>query len=141
MKRALLIFLIIFIVMQLIQTDKSLPKLDKTLEIKATPEVMTIFKNACYDCHSNEVKWPWYSNIAPFSWVISNHVNEGRKALNFSTWENYSEDKKQEHIKSIYRTVYGSMPLMSYIWLHKEGDLTKEQRQLVRDWTGVRKKK
>ena len=127
--------------MQFIQTDKTLPSVDKNLEIKANEEIMTIFKNACYDCHSNEVKWPWYSNIAPFSWVISNHVNEGRKALNFSTWENYSEEEKQKELKAIYRTVYGSMPLMSYIWLHKEGDLTKEQRQLVRDWTGVRKKK
>jgi hypothetical protein len=141
MKRTLLIFLIVFIVMQFIQTDKTLPSVDKNLEIKANEEIMTIFKNACYDCHSNEVKWPWYSNIAPFSWVISNHVNEGRKALNFSTWENYSEEEKQKELKAIYRTVYGSMPLMSYIWLHKEGDLTKEQRQLVRDWTGVRKKK
>ncbi|GGD32297.1 heme-binding protein [Malaciobacter pacificus] len=141
MKRTLLIFLIVFIVMQFIQTDKTLPSVDKNLEIKANEEIMTIFKNACYDCHSNEVKWPWYSNIAPFSWVISNHVNEGRKALNFSTWENYSEEEKQKELKAIYRTVYGSMPLISYIWLHKEGDLTKEQRQLVRDWTGVRKKK
>lgn len=140
MKRTLLIFLIVFIVMQLIQTDKTLPSVDKSLEIKASEEIMTIFKNACYDCHSDIVKWPWYSNIAPFSWVISNHVTEGRKALNFSTWENYDEEKKAEKIKSIYRTVYGSMPLQSYIWLHKEGDLTKEQRQLVRDWTGVRKK-
>ena len=140
MKRTLLIFLILFIVMQFIQTEKTDEQVDKSLEIKADEQVITIFKNACYDCHSNEVKYPWYSNIAPFSWVISTHIKEGKKALNFSIWENYSVEKKEEKIKAIYRTVYASMPLQSYIWLHKEADLTKEQRSLIRDWTKVRPK-
>ncbi len=83
MKRTLLIFLILFIVMQFIQTEKTDEQVDKSLEIKADEQVITIFKNACYDCHSNEVKYPWYSNIAPFSWVISTHIEEGKKALNF----------------------------------------------------------
>ncbi len=71
--------------MQFIQTDKTNPKVDKNIEIKTNAEVMKIFKTACYDCHSNETVYPWYSNIAPFSWVVSNHINEGRKVLNFST--------------------------------------------------------
>ncbi|MBD3829966.1 MAG: heme-binding domain-containing protein, partial [Arcobacter sp.] len=95
---------------------------------------------ACYDCHSNETVYPWYSNIAPFSWVVSNHINEGRKALNFSTWENYSDEEKKEHLKDIYRTVYASMPLQSYLWIHDDAILTKEQRTMIRDWTGVRPK-
>ncbi|MDD3009072.1 MAG: heme-binding domain-containing protein [Arcobacter sp.] len=140
MKRTLLIFLIIFIVMQFIQTDKTNPSVDKNKEIKADAEVMKIFKTACYDCHSNETIYPWYSNIAPFSWVVSNHINEGRKALNFSTWENYSDEEKKEHLKDIYRTVYASMPLQSYLWIHDDAILTKEQRTLIRDWTGVRPK-
>lgn len=140
MKRTLLIFLIIFIVMQFIQTDKTNPTVDKNIEIKTNAEVMKIFKTACYDCHSNETVYPWYSNIAPFSWVVSNHINEGRKALNFSTWENYSDEEKKEHLKDIYRTVYASMPLQSYLWIHDDAILTKEQRTLIRDWTGVRPK-
>lgn len=126
--------------MQFIQTDKTNPKVDKNIEIKANAEVMKIFKTACYDCHSNETVYPWYSNIAPFSWVVSNHINEGRKALNFSTWENYSDEEKKEHLKDIYRTVYASMPLQSYLWIHDDAILTKEQRTLIRDWTGVRPK-
>jgi hypothetical protein len=140
MKRTLLIFLILFIVMQFIQTEKTDEQVDKSLEIKADEQVMTIFKTACYDCHSNEVKYPWYSTIAPFSWVISTHIEEGKKALNFSIWENYSVEKKEEKIKAIYRTVYASMPLQSYLWFHKEADLTKEQRSFIRDWTKVRPK-
>lgn len=139
MKRAIIIFFIIFIMMQFIQTSKELDIEDKDYELKTESNISIMLKTSCYDCHSNEVKWPWYSNIAPFSWVISNHVNEGRKALNFSIWEKYSQEEKEEHLKDIYRTVYASMPLHSYLWLHKEADLTKEQRKMIRDWTGVRK--
>ena len=140
MKLALLIFLIIFIVMQFIQPDKENIIVDKNLEIKAPTEVMTLLKTSCFDCHSNETTWPWYSKIAPFSWVVANHVNTGRKALNFSTWENYSPQLKEEKLKAIYRTAYASMPLPSYIYAHEEANLTKEQRSMIRDWTGVRSK-
>lgn len=140
MKLALLIFLIIFIVMQFIQPNKENIIVDKNLEIKAPTEVMTLLKTSCFDCHSNETTWPWYSQIAPFSWVVANHVNTGRKALNFSTWENYSPQLKEEKLKAIYRTAYASMPLPSYIYAHEEANLTKEQRSMIRDWTGVRSK-
>lgn len=140
MKLALLIFLIIFIVMQFIQPNKENIIVDKNLEIKAPTEVMTLLKTSCFDCHSNETTWPWYSKIAPFSWVVANHVNTGRKALNFSTWENYSAQLKEEKLKAIYRTAYASMPLPSYIYAHEEANLTKEQRSMIRDWTGVRSK-
>lgn len=140
MKLALLIFLIIFIVMQFIQPNKENIVVDKNLEIKAPTEVMTLLKTSCFDCHSNETTWPWYSKIAPFSWVVANHVNTGRKALNFSTWENYSPQLKEEKLKAIYRTAYASMPLPSYIYAHEEANLTKEQRSMIRDWTGVRSK-
>ena len=140
MKRNLLILLIIFIVMQFIRPDKENIAVEKNLEIKAPPEVMTLLKTSCFDCHSNEVVYPCYSSIAPFSWVISTHVNNGKKALNFSTWENYSPELKDEKIKAIYRTAYASMPLPSYIYAHEEANLTKEQRSMIRDWTGVRPK-
>ena len=140
MKRTLLIFLIIFIVMHFIQTNKENITVDKNLEIKAPLEVMNILKTSCYDCHSNEVKYPWYSNVAPFSWVISTHITEGKKALNFSTWENYSQEDKDEKMKTIFRTAYASMPLPSYMFLHENANLTKEQRSMIRDWTKVRSK-
>ena len=140
MKRNLLILLIIFIVMQFIRPNKENIAVDKNLEIKAPLEVMNILKTSCYDCHSNEVKYPWYFNVSPFSWVISTHITEGKKALNFSVWENYSPEKKDEKIKAIYRTAYASMPLPSYLYIHEDANLTKEQRSMIRDWTGVRPK-
>ena len=141
MKRTLLIFLITFILMQFIRVEQTNEAVEKDLEIKAPLEIMTMFKQSCYDCHSNQAKWPWYSQIAPFSWVVTSHVEDGRKSLNFTTWENYTEEEKTKKMKRIHQTVYASMPLKSYIWLHKEADLTKEQRTLIRDWTGVRKNK
>ena len=140
MKRALFIFLIIFIVMQFIRPDRTNIAVEKSMEIQTPVEVTQIFQSACYDCHSNETRWPWYSEISTFAWVISNHVTQGRKALNFSIWENYSEEEKKEHLKDIYRTVYASMPLHSYLWLHEEAELTMEDRKFIRDWTGVRNK-
>ena len=92
MKRTLLIFLTIFILMQFIRVDQNNYAVEIKDEIKAPLEVMTIFKAACYDCHSNEVKWPWYSQIAPMSWTIASHVEDGRKWLNFSIWEKYTEE-------------------------------------------------
>ncbi len=125
--------------MQFIQTEKTNAVRDKILELKAPEDIMILFKNACYDCHSNEVRWPWYSNIAPFSWVISNNVKNGRKALNFSEWESYDEKQKQKKLKEIFRTAYASMPPNSYKKFHKEADLTREERTQIRDWTGVKK--
>ncbi len=141
MKKFLLIVFVCFVGMQFIRIDKALPKSDKSLELVAPKEVMAILKKACYDCHSNETVYPWYSNIAPFSWTISSHIKEGRKALNFSNWQNYTQNEKEKKLKDIYRTVYAAMPLQSYIWLHSEADLSKEQRKMIRDWTGVRKRR
>ena len=139
MKRTLLIIISIFLLAQLIQTEKTNKQTPKELEIKAPPEIMIMFRNACYDCHSNEVRWPWYSNIAPFSWMINSHVRDGRRALNFSEWENYTDEEKKKELKEIFRTAYASMPLGDYIFFHEEADLTREQRTQIRDWTGVRK--
>lgn len=126
-----------FLLIQLIPINyDEQPKVDKALEIKAPPEIMAIFKRSCYDCHSNQTLLPWYSHIAPFSWTISRHVDLGRKWLNFSTWENYTQIQKDEKMAGIYRSVYVAMPLRSYVSAHPEADLTQEERKMIREWTG-----
>ena len=136
MKNVFLIFLALFVVIQFIPSNIENPQTSKELEIKAPKEVMAVFKRSCYDCHSNEVNVPWYSAIAPGSFYIKNHVDIGRKWLNFSVWENYTQNEKDEKLKGIYRTVYAAMPLESYILLHENAKLTKEEIKLIRDWTG-----
>jgi len=136
MKKTLYIILAIFIGLQFIPAKIDNPVTDKNLEIKVTPEIMTVFKRSCYDCHSNEVVIPWYQSVAPASFFVKRHVDLGRKWLNFSTWEEYTEEQKDKKLKGIFRTVYAAMPLASYISLHKEAKLTKEEIKLIRDWTG-----
>ena len=134
-KKLILLFLFLFISFQFIQVDMTNPKFNTNDVIKAPKEVMKIFKKSCYDCHSNETIWPWYSRIAPFSWTIVGHVNNGRAYLNFSTWEKYTKKQKDKILKDIYRTMYAAMPLKSYTLIHKKAILTKKERDMVRKWT------
>lgn len=136
MKKTLYITLLVFISLQFIPADITNPITDKSLEITAPKEVMSILKRSCYDCHSNEVVSPWYASIAPASFIIKNHVDLGRKWLNFSTWEQYNQTEKDKKLKGIFRTVYKAMPLASYVSLHKEAKLTKKEIVLLREWTG-----
>jgi hypothetical protein len=135
MKRASFIILIMFLSMQLIQVDRTNPKIVKNMELNSSNEfAMKIFKDACYDCHSNETKWPWYSYIAPMSWTISKHVKDGRRALNFSNWNSYTDEEKREKQEAIFRTIYISMPLSSYVVFHKEADISHDDRTKLRKW-------
>lgn len=137
MKNTLVIIFLTFVGLQFFQIDKNNPQTNKSLEIQAPKEVMDIFKKACYDCHSNKTIWPWYSNLAPMSWSMNSNVTNGRKWLNFSTWESYTQEEKEKKIKELFRAVYAAMPPDDYILFHSEAKLSKEERKLVRDWTGV----
>ena len=108
---------------------------DKNLEIKAPDEIMKMFKNSCYDCHSYETNFPWYGNIAPFSWQIKRHIELGRKWLNFSTWENYTPQQKDKKLEELFKAIYYAMPLRGYVAIHSEADLTRDERNKIRDWT------
>ena len=129
------ILIAVFIIFQLVPSyEKSNPQIDKTKEIKAPKKVLAIFKRSCYDCHSNETNWPWYADVAPMKWVVRRDVFQGRKALNFSEWENNSEDRKQELKKQIYRSINLAMPLPQYLWLHSEAKLSAEDKKIIRDF-------
>lgn len=136
MKNFFLIVLVILIALQFIPAKIQNPTTSKDLEIKVSEDLMTIFKRSCYDCHSNEVAIPWYSSIAPISFYVKGHVDLGRKWVNFSEWENYSEKQKDDILKGIFRTVYAAMPLESYTLMHEGTKLTKQEIKLIRDWTG-----
>jgi hypothetical protein len=103
-------------------------------EIQAPPKVMAILKRSCYDCHSNETKWPWYSHIAPISYEVRAHVKNGRNWLNFSIWNRYDEEKKQKLYKGIVKSIDWKMPPADYMWIHKEARLSPEDRKTVKEW-------
>ena len=126
-----------FLVIQLIQVDiDTTTKADKSLEIKAPARVMEILKRSCYDCHSYEVKLPWYAKVSPFSWTIAQHVDLGRKWVNFSIWNSYTDEQKDKKLNELYKAVYKAMPLEGYMKMHPEAHLTKDDRNYIRKWTG-----
>lgn len=136
MKKILIIILVAFIMIQFFPIDKTnpvpTPGMD-FLRIKNTPaEIASLVRTSCYDCHSNESEYPWYSSIAPFSWILKNHIDEGRKELNFSTFATY-EPKIQAHKlqECIEMTESKKMPLESYFIGHQNAKLTDEQRKIL----------
>lgn len=106
-------------------------------DLRASTEVRSVLRRACYDCHSNETVWPWYSRIAPVSWVIARDVHEGRAALNFSTWNQLSAKKQAEAMKeSSEEVAEGKMPTWYYVALHPEARLSANDQSVLRAWSG-----
>lgn len=98
-------------------------------------EVAGLLKSACYDCHSSQSKFPWYSKVAPVSWWIGNHIVEGSRHLNFSDWKTYSDKKRNHKYGELVEMVEGGeMPLHSYLWIHDEAVLTPAQRLAMVDF-------
>jgi hypothetical protein len=97
--------------------------------------VQVVLKKACYDCHSNNTRYPWYFNIQPVAWWMSDHVDEGKKELNFSEFGKRPLAKRAKKIKKIAKEVQdGDMPLSSYTWIHKDAMLSEGEKQLVINW-------
>jgi hypothetical protein len=94
---------------------------------KPSGEVASVLRRACYDCHSNATVWPWYSRVAPVSWLIASDVNEGRARLNFSEWSFYSPERSRTRLVEMCREVRKrAMPPLSYRLMHPEATLTDE---------------
>ncbi|MEP0214925.1 MAG: heme-binding domain-containing protein [Cellulophaga sp.] len=139
LKKILLALLVILIAMQFYRPEKNSSETDlKTAfltETNPSKEVQKILATSCYDCHSNTTAYPWYNNIAPVSYWLSDHVKDGKKHLNFSEWENYSIKKKDHKLDEVLETVEsGEMPLKEYTWTHTEANLTEAQKQALINW-------
>lgn len=134
MKKILIILLLAFVIIQFFRIDKNNPAPSPQMDfltIKNTSETTaTLIRNGCYDCHSNETKYPWYTNVQPIAWFLQSHVDEGRKKLNFSTFATY-EPKKQAHklYEAIEMVKNGEMPLDSYVMGHPEAKFTEAQKK------------
>lgn len=134
MKFALTLLLSILVLAQLIRPERTNPEFDKSLEIQLDENIKPLIVNACYDCHSYETQWPWYSNIFPFSYTIAKHVRGGRHQLNFSLWQELNQEEQKEKLTDIKGAVLGSMPLLNYVKVHEKAQLGKEERQMIRHW-------
>jgi len=130
-----ILFFIALIVIQFIPVDRTNPA--SISEINAPDDLKTIFRNSCYNCHSNETVWPWYSYIAPASWLLVSDVNEGREHLNFSNWNTLDRSKQTKLREEIWEEIREEkMPLWQYRILHPGSKLSQEQKNLIRNWAG-----
>jgi len=99
------------------------------------PEIASLLRQACYDCHSYETRWPWYSRVAPVSWLLADHVKDARKQLNFSEWPHDDPQRARRKWDHIRKQVHsGDMPLPSYTWVHTGARLSAAQRNQLVKW-------
>lgn len=130
MKKILLALVVLFVLIQFIPYGKDHTNPPVIAEPNwDSPRTKELFMRACGDCHSNETKWPWYSNIAPLSWSIYHHVVEGREHFNVSMW---GHQKKNEGEDAAEEVEEGEMPLKSYLLAHPEARLSdSEKKELI----------
>jgi hypothetical protein len=129
-----LVLLAALVAAQAIRIERTNPPVRS--EISTDPAVKNLLRKACYDCHSNETVWPWYSRVAPVSWLVGSDVQEGRRELNFSEWGAYAGDFQERKLKSIAEEVQdGGMPPWYYSIMHHKSKLTPEERALISNWT------
>lgn len=125
---------VIFIAIQLVPVDRSNPAVES--EVPAPEPVRAVLRRACYDCHSNESVWPWYSRVAPVSWLIARDVHEGRAAVNFSLWNKLDEKKQAKMLKESWEEVSeAEMPPGIYLVMHRDAHLSLDDRALIREWS------
>ncbi|MES2132100.1 MAG: heme-binding domain-containing protein [Bacteroidota bacterium] len=143
-KNIFLFFLVLLVLIQFIRIDKSTKPVNTSTDFiamtSANTEVEQLLKVACYDCHSNQPTFPWYTNIAPVSWWIKHHIDEGNHHLNFSDWGTYTEKRKNHKLEECIEMIEeGEMPMDSYTWMHKDAKLTDAQKlQLVEFFKAVK---
>jgi hypothetical protein len=132
MKKFIGFIILVLIGIQFIPVERTNPPV--VFDIGAPSDVKDILRKACYDCHSNETNWAWYTKVAPMSLLAVQDVNEGRKKLNFSEWGNYTGkvDKMKEEIWEEVREE--NMPLWQYRVVHSEAKLSPEEKNLLRNW-------
>ena len=116
-------------------TGKGSTSADLTQQLQLPVPVAQVLNNACYDCHSNHTRYPWYAEFQPFGWWLAHHIKEGKAELNFSSFGTYSRRKKISKLNGIANSVKDkTMPLKSYTIMHGEARLSKEQRDILIQW-------
>ncbi|MEW4925209.1 heme-binding domain-containing protein [Algibacter sp. 2305UL17-15] len=102
-------------------------------ETKPSKEIVSVLENNCYDCHSNKTEYPWYAEVAPVSFWLHDHIEEGNEHFNVSKWETYTDKKKDHKLDELIEEVEeGEMPLDSYTWLH--GSITEAEKEALISW-------
>ena len=139
LKKIGLFLLLVFIVAQFFSPEKNQGNTEDLTaflnETKPSPEVKTILETTCFDCHSSNTKYPWYDKITPINFWLNEHVEDGKKHLDFSKWSDYSIKRKDHKFEELAEEVEEKkMPLPSYTWTHGDAKLSDSQIKAVVDW-------
>ncbi len=138
--KTILIVCLVGVSIQFIQLERSNPPVNPSQTIHAVqhpdPSASAALARSCNDCHSNLTVWPWYSRIAPVSWLVVSDVRKGRADLNFSEWGAYPADKQKRMLAEICKQVSEKeMPESTYIWMHPEAKLSDADIHSICTWT------
>jgi hypothetical protein len=139
LKKIALALLVVLIGMQFYRPEKNMDSSNHLqvflTETNPPEEVQIVLKQACYDCHTNNTVYPWYNNIAPVSYWLTDHIDHGKGEMNLSDWANYSIEKKAHKLEEVAEVLEeNEMPLKEYTWTHEEARLTDAQREAVIEW-------
>ena len=136
MARSGMILFVVLAAMQFVPVAGTNPPAEG--DVETSPELKTVLRRACYDCHSNETVWPWYSRVAPVSWIIVRDVSKGRAELNFSIWNQYIARRQARKLKEIREQIEkGKMPQWYYVAMHPDAKLSPSDRKLILQWAGL----
>jgi hypothetical protein len=131
--RILIAAAIVVIAIQFVPVERSNPIADPALQVDAP--VARLLRHACYDCHSQQTIWPWYSRVAPISWLVAHDVHEARRMLNFSVWQQYPARKKSFVSAEAFEQIEkGEMPPSQYRWIHRDARVPAEALPTLRAW-------
>jgi len=134
LKITLWVLLGLFLLLQLVPAGRTNPPVSGDLE--AAPEVKAAFVRCCYDCHSNQTRWPWYAYVNPVAFLLVRDTDQGRRKLNFSSWSTYSPHKRSTKADEALDEIHdGNMPPSSYLWMHQGARLTPQELQALQRWS------
>lgn len=140
LKRVSILVVVFLVAIQFFPPARTNPPTEPNREIQTNlavdPATAGIFQRSCNDCHSNHTVWPWYSRVAPVSWLLVSDVNQGRRALNFSEWMAYPAEERQKQLSEICKEVSeGEMPGLPYTFMHPNAKLSNGDIAVVCRWT------
>jgi hypothetical protein len=144
-RRILLTVFAVLVLAQFIPMARTNPPVDAAQTMSAKmpvpPDIASLLGRSCQDCHSSQTVWPWYSRVAPVSWLVVRDVNKGRGELNLSEWGRYTARRQDRKLKEICEQVTSrKMPMSAYTLVHPQAKLTDQDRKIVCDWAEAARK-
>jgi hypothetical protein len=132
-----IILLVALIGIQFVPIERTNPPVE--IDVPVSAELKAVLRRSCYDCHSNETRWPWYAHIAPVSFLIASDVKEGRRQVNFSVWSQYTVSRRARKLKEITEQVeQNKMPQWYYVLVHPEAKLSAGDKEMIVRWAKQR---